>query len=89
MNHNKSDAERETMENNLAEVMERQGITIRQLSDMTRDDDGGQVSTQTINNIRMCRECKVGTLERIAAALGLRLVVRFEGGPFEFAEKSD
>lgn len=89
MNHNKTYAERETMENNLAEVMERQKITIRQLSDMTRGDDGGQVSTQTINNIRLGRECKVGTLERIADALGLRLVVRFEGGPVEFAEKSD
>ncbi|MEZ4529074.1 MAG: helix-turn-helix transcriptional regulator [Desulfobacterales bacterium] len=67
------------MKNNLRQIMEERGITVRKLSEMTRDERGNCVSTKTITEVRMGRNCELRTIQRIAAALGVDVEILFDG----------
>jgi DNA-binding Xre family transcriptional regulator len=67
------------MKNNLKEIMQEKGISIRGLSDLTEEKTGKRVSTSTIQKIRKGENCEFGPVQRIAAALGIDVEILFGG----------
>ncbi len=73
------------MKSNLKKIMERKGVTLRGLREMTAQRDSIEkphaVSTATILNARddqKIRSCRLGKLETLARALGVSVHDLFE-----------